>query len=373
MSDAASTPSASSASAKTQRLRVDHRNRQVRWGFIWAIWCAVLWGAWYVPGTAIYSEVPFVNMADTTGDYLLAAMVITSLNAIAVLLAMYVWIAVLGKSKDYVRTMRQVKISRWYAPAGLAGMLAIFGSIVAIAYIGAAFAAVAALLYPIVGAFVAKIWYNERITRQAALGIVVIVAGGVVIFTPGIVGEMTGAGTGGWLGYLGGVLAFIGWGLEGAIAGRALDVSDPDVGLTLRFTAEVGLWLVIAVPITLILAGGDLWTTVGAALANPANLLLLLLLGLTFGFCYVSWYKSFPLIGVGRGQAIAALYGPLALVWLYLFTLELPGWEFAVGGLVAVAGSFILFTEKRDVLEVIRAVPAKRARPVPPAATSSTP
>ena len=50
-----------------------------------------------------------------------------------------------------------------------------------------------------------------------------------------------------------------------------------------------------------------------------------MLLGLTFGFCYVAWYKSFPLIGVGRGQAIAALYGPFALVWLYVFTLNHPG------------------------------------------------
>ncbi|HLU54408.1 MAG TPA: hypothetical protein VKZ81_03020 [Pseudonocardia sp.] len=349
-------------SDKVVQLRQEHRNRQVRWGFIWAVWCAVLWGAWYVPGTVIYSEAPFVDLAGSTADYLLAAMVITTLNAVAVLLAMFLWVAVLGKTGEYVRTMRRVRISRWYAPAGLAGMLAIFGSILAIAYVGAAFAAVAALLYPIVGALLARVWYHERITRQAAVGIIVIITGGVIIFAPGIAGELAGAGSGGLLGYVGGALAFVGWGIEGAIAGRALDVSDPDVGLTLRFTAEVALWLVVAVPLTAALAGARLWEVTGAALANPNNLLLLVLLGLTFGFCYVSWYKSFPLIGVGRGQAIAALYGPLALVWLYLFTLEAPGLQFVVGGLIAVLGSFILFTEKRDVLEVVRAVPATRPR-----------
>jgi len=241
-------------------------------------------------------------------------------------------------------------------------MLAIFGSIIAIAYVGAQFSAVAALLYPIVGACVAKVWYSERITKQAALGIVVIVSGGVVIFTPGLVGEFTGAGTGALLGYVGGAMAIVGWGLEGAIAGRALDVSDPDVGITLRFTAEVAIWIVVATPIAWMLAGDQLWSTVGAALSSPAVLLLLVLLGLTFGYCYVAWYKSFPLIGVGRGQAIAALYGPFALVWLTIFTLVTPSWQFIVGGLLAVAGSFILFTERRDVLEVIRAVPAARSR-----------
>lgn len=345
-----------------ERLRAEYRNRQVRWGFIWALWCAVLWGAWYVPGSVIYTVAPFVDMPSSGGGYLLAAVAVTILNAIAVLIAMFVWVAVLGKTRDYARTLRQVRISRWYAPAGLAGMLAIFGSVVAIAYVGAGFSAVAALLYPIVGAVAAKAWYGETITKRAALGIVVIVAGGVVIFAPGIIGEITGAGGGGWPGYVGGALAIIGWGLEGAIAGRALDVSDADVGLTLRFTAEVLIWLVVVVPIASATAGKAFWATIGAALSNGTVLLLLVLLGLTFGFCYVSWYKSFPLIGVGRGQAIAALYGPLALVWLFVFTLEIPGVEFIVGGLVAVIGSFILFTEKRDVLEVVRAVPGASRR-----------
>lgn len=347
------------ATARVSQLRGEHRSRQVRWGFTWALTCAVLWGAWYVPGFAIYYEAPFVDMVD---NFLLAAFVITVLNAVAVVIALFVWVAVLGKTGDYVRTMKQAKISRWYLPAGLAGMLAIFGSIIAIAYVGAAFSAVAALLYPIVGAGAAKVWYSERITKQAALGIIVIVSGGVVIFTPGLVDEFTGAGTGGLLGYVGGAMAIVGWGLEGAIAGRALDVSDPDVGITLRFTAEVAIWIVVATPIAWILAGDELWSTVGAALSSPAVLLLLVLLGMTFGFCYVAWYKSFPLIGVGRGQAIAALYGPFALVWLTIFTLVTPSWQFMVGGLLAVAGSFILFTEKRDVLEVIRAVPAGRSR-----------
>ena len=343
-------------------LRSAHRNRQVRWGFIWALWCALLWGAWYVPGSAIYTVSPFADMPAEGTGYLIAALTVTILNAIAVLIAMFIWMGALGKIGDYGRTLRQVRISRWYLPAGVAGMLAIFGSIVAIAYVGAAFSAVAALLYPIVGSIAARAWYGETITKRAALGIVVIVVGGVVIFAPGILGEITGAGGGGWLGYVGGAMAIVGWGLEGAIAGRALDVSDPDIGLPLRFTAEVAIWLVIAVPLASIFAGATFWPAVGAALTSGPVLLLLVLLGLTFGFCYVSWYKSFPLIGVGRGQAIAALYGPLALVWLYVFTFEPPGIQFVVGAVIAVVGSFILFTERRDVLEVVRAVPGTRRR-----------
>jgi drug/metabolite transporter (DMT)-like permease len=348
---------------RVKNLRNEYRDTQVRWGFIWALWCAVLWGAWYVPGYAIFYEQPFVDMPATTGDLLLSAAVITTLNAVAVLLAMFVWVATLGKIGDYRRTIKQVKISRYFAGGAIfGGPMAIFGSYLAIGYIGAEFAALAGVLYPIVGALAARAWYSENITPRAALGIGVVLLGGTLIFGPGMINELRGVGDGAWLGYLGGAMAIIGWGIEGAIAGRGLDVSDPDVGPTIRFTAEVFYWVVIATPLMLLFGGARVGSVFTAALSNPINYLWLLLLGLTFGFCYVAWYKSFPLIGVGRGQAIAALYGPFALVWLAIFTLVLPPWYFIIGGVLVVVGSFIMFTEQRDVFEVIRAVPASRTR-----------
>lgn len=150
-------------------------------------------------------------------------------------------------------------------------------------------------------------------------------------------------------------MAAIGWGIEGAVAGRALDVSDPDVGLTVRFTAETLYWVIIILPLTIIVSSGtNLLAIIGQMLVNPWNLLWLVLAGLTFGFCYVSWYKSFPLIGVGRGQAVAAFYGLFALIFLGIFTLEFPALELLIGAAIIIAGGIIMFTESREVLEVIR-------------------
>jgi len=340
-------------------VRAKHRERNVRWGFGWALWCAVLWGAWYIPGSAFYYEEPFVALSETTGGFLKAAAVITALNAVAVLLAMFLWTSVLGKTRDYGRTIRRRNTSKWFFLAAIfGGPMAIYGSFLAIGYVGAQFGAVAALLYPVVGAFLARLWLKETITARAALGIVIIVVGGVFIFTPGLLDEIGNpTGTGAWLGYLGGVMAMFGWGIEGVIAGKALDVTDPDVGLTIRFTAESLYWVLLILPVSVIFLGWELFTIAGDAIANPINLVWLALAGLTFGFCYVSWYKSFPLIGVGRGQAIAALYGPFALLFLWAFTFAAPSWQFVVGGIICVIGSFVLFTEPRGVLEVIRSLP----------------
>lgn len=341
-------------SSSLQDARSNFREHMVRWGFAWALWCAVLWGLWYVPGTAIYSQAPFANLIGTTPGYLQAAVIITTFNAIAVLIAMLIWNAVLGKVTDYGRTFRQGGLTKWFLLGAICGgPMAIFGSFLAIGYIGGGFAAVAALLYPIIGALVAWIWYNEAITRRAALGIAVIMVGGVVVYLPGLIESLQSGGS--ILGYVGGAMAAVGWGLEGAVAGRALDLSDPDAGLTIRFTAETAYWVVLILPFTIIISGGaNLLGVIGAMFTNPWVILWLVLMGATFGFCYVSWYKSFPLIGVGRGQAVAAFYGLFALIFLGIFTLSFGGAELWIGALIIIAGGFIMFTERREVLEVIR-------------------
>lgn len=341
-----------------EQAKMKYRAKTIRWGFIWALWTAVLWGAWYVPGTAVWSEIPYVNMAfDSTGQFLQAAAVITAFNAIFVLLFLFVWLGVLQKWGEYVRTIRQFsKISKWYFLGAIfGGPMAIFGSFMAMGYVGAVFAAVSALMYPLVGTLLAYFWYHERITRRAVLGMLLIIAGGAMVYGLGLFEELKTGGSA-WLGYLGGIMAAFGWGIEGAIAGRALDVTDADVGITVRFTAETLYWVVIILPITILFGNGE----AGPMISQTINLWAmtwLALAGITFAFCYVSWYKSFPLIGVGRGQAIGDLYGIFAIIFTAIFTLNFPKWNFLIGSLFAIVGGFVMYTEKRDVLEVIRSVP----------------
>ncbi len=345
-----------SSSQGLAQAREKYRGLSVRWGFYWAMWCAVLWGLWYIPGGAIWAEAPFATMnLDRQSEFLLAAAVITAFNSVGVLLFLFLWTGVLEKWREYLRTIRQFRtISKWYFLAAIfGGPCALFGSYLAIGYVGPIFAAVSALLYPIVGASLARIWYHENITPRAGLGILIIVAGGIAIFAPGIFQELSGSGTGAWLGYLGGAMAAIGWGVEGAVAGRVLDVSDPDVGITIRFTAEIFFWLFLILPaiaifgevpvMPVVVETFSLWPLVWLGLA-----------GLSFGYCYVSWYKSFPLIGVGRGQAIAAFYGVFAVVFLAVFTLSFPDWNFLLGLALTVSGGFVIFTEKKSEVEVVR-------------------
>jgi len=341
-------------------LKKQESKRKISKGYMWALFCAVFWGIWYLPGTVVWVLNPFDEMystiAATGGDstaLIITAVLITAFNALTVMLALMLWNGVLGKYGELGRTLKEFHpCSKWFFLASIfGGPMAILGSFIAMGFIGGAFAAVAALLYPVVGSILAYYWYGEKISKRAAIGIGVIIVGGITIFGGGLLTELS-SGNVQWIGYLGGLMAAAGWGIEGAIAGKGLDISEPDVGLTLRFLGENIIWWIIVVPV-LALLGYPMYSFALQAF-EPMTMLVLIFAGITFGFCYVCWYKSFPLIGVGRGQGIGNLYGLFAIIFIFLFFGDVPEWSIIVGGTLCVIGSFVMFTEDTSALETLR-------------------
>jgi drug/metabolite transporter (DMT)-like permease len=341
-------------------LKAQEYKRRVKYGYMWAMFCAVLWGLWYIPGTVIWDLNPFDAMygeiAATSGDgmaLVIVAVLITAFNAATVVLALMVWNGVLGKFGEMKRTVKEFNpCSKWFFLAAFfGGPMAILGSFIAMGFVGGAFAAVAALMYPVIGSIVASKWYGEKISKRAFLGIAFIIIGGFTVFGGGMLVELR-SGNVAWIGYLGGLMAAFGWGIEGAIAGKGLDIAEPDVGLTLRFIGENIIWWVIALPL-LAIAGFPMYKY-ALLVFEPMTMLVLVFAGITFGYCYVTWYKSFPLIGVGRGQGIGNLYGFFAVIFIFLFFGDVPGWTILLGGALCLIGSTIMFSEDTGEMESLR-------------------
>ena len=180
-----------------------------------------------------------------------------------------------------------------------------------------------------------------------------IILGGAALYAPDIVTEFT-SGTGNWLGYLGGLMVAVGWGVEGAVAGRVLDVTDSDVGLAVRYTAEPFYWFIIIIP--LVNLGFPIYEPLGQALSNSTLMVLVALVALATSCAYLSWYKSFPLVGVARGQAITATSGLFAIVFSIVFTLVFPGWYTIIAALLIIVGASLMVTEGSENLETNRDV-----------------
>lgn len=334
-----------------------HYARSQRWGFMWALWTAILWGAWYVPGTALWFEHPYVDIpADAQSLRLAATAVMTWVHAITVFLFLLLWNMVLGKVKDYGRTMgRFRKISKWYALASLCGgPMAIFGSYMAMGFVGSVFAAVTSLFYPVIGAVIARLWYKEKISSRAAIGMAIIIFGGVVIYGPSMFGEIDPSNKHAWLGYVGGIMSAIGWGAEGAVAGRAMDVSDPDVGIHCRFTYEIFFWGLFILPFLAAFTDLPIKDLIVGTITNDKAMLWITLAASCHAYCYTAFYKSFSLIGVGRGEAIGNLYAVFALIFIAAFTLQFPQWYFILGLVLTVLGSFVMFSESAESVSELR-------------------
>ncbi|MGL4408201.1 MAG: DMT family transporter [Zoogloea sp.] len=332
--------------------------RNQRWGFLWALWTAVLWGVWYVPSTALWLEWPFRDYAEAASSLRLSAIaVMTWIHAIAVFGFLWLWNASLGKVTDFARTLvRFSTLSKWYALASLfGGPLAIFGSYMAMSYVGPVFAAVTSLFYPVVGAVIARCWLKEKISRRMALGMGVIILGGAAIYLPDLGAEMLAQGHERWLGYLGGLMSALGWGAEGAVAARAMDVSDPDVGIQCRFSFEILFWGLLILPALGVMSEFPVVAFLGQVMQSPKALLWIVIASGCHAYCYTGFYRSFSLIGVGRGEAVGNLYALFALVFIALFTLVMPPWYFLLGALLAIAGSLIMFSEPAAAVSQLRA------------------
>lgn len=343
-----------------ETLRLNEHKKRIRVGYLMALFCAILWGLWYLPGNSLWVLNPFDEMSvaitGTDGDstaLIITAVLISAFNALTVIIALLIWNGVLGKFREMGRTLREMRAcTKWFFLGSIfGGPIAILGSFIAMGFVGAAFAAVAALLYPVVGSVLSYYWGGQKISKRAMLGIAIIIIGGFSIYAGGLVEDLAN-GTGSTIGYIGGIMAACGWGIEGAIAGKGLEVSEPDVGITLRFLGENIIWWIIIVPI-LALVGFPMYEY-AFKIFDPLVLGVLMLAGITFGFCYVAWYKSFPLIGVGRGQGVANLYGLFAVIFIFLFTGQTQDWTLILGGVLCVAGSLVMFTEESIELQSLR-------------------
>lgn len=328
------------------------------WGYIWAFVAAILWGVWYVPSTALWHEYP-INTWDIKEPTLFITIVIVlaTLHVFLVTTFQFLWLSTLGKTQDFFSTLWCFRgIAKWYFLAAVAGgLFANLGSYIAIAYIGPVFAAVAGLLYPVIGATIARCWYQEKINKYSAIGLAIIIIGGVAIYVPSFTREMKVSSMAHWLGYLGGAMIAIGWGIEGAIAGKAIDVSDTDCGVTIRYLAELLCWIILILPSLCLLTPLPIYQIASQLLSSWKIVMYLSIAAISFAYCSIAWYKSFPLVGVSRGQAIGASYAIFATIFTSLFTLKLPEWYFFIGLFFVSIGSFVMIFDSHQNPEPIRA------------------
>jgi drug/metabolite transporter (DMT)-like permease len=344
-----------------EEMRKANHRKKVRYGYMMGIFLALLWGLWYVPGSLMWVIEPFINLYDAVavdhGDIaatLVTAVLISGANALMATIVLLIWNIHLRKFREMKRTIIELKAVQKYliAAAVFAGPMAVFGSYLATGFAGAAFSAVAALAFPVVGTILTTKFAGQKLSRTAIAGILTIVVGCISIYAIGLIDEIT-SGRMQLLGYIGGLMAVFGWGLEGLVIAKGMDVSEPDAAFHLKMLSETGIWWVIIIPI-LALAGIPILEYVVQIFTDPVSLLVVTCSGFAFGYCTICYYKAYPMIGAGRAMGFSALNAMVAVIFLFMLTGSIPEWTIIIGGILVVIGLLLMFYEKKENLESIR-------------------
>jgi drug/metabolite transporter (DMT)-like permease len=345
-------------------VKANHK-KKFKFGIVAALLCAIYWGVWYVPGYAVWEMPDFlpqvmINMenAGFGGDanYTMACILLCLVNAIIDTLILFIWNGALGKLGELKRTFVEFKAANiYFVYAGICGAGAVFGTYVAAQFLNPGFAAVAGVLYALVGTIMSVLYLHQKVTKRGYIAVIIMIIGAFVLFAGTIFGGAESANM--TLGVIGGAMCAICWGLEGTFAGKALDYCEPDCGIQLRFFWEMVLWIIVCVVIAC--CGVPIFSTIGSIVTDPYILLVVILLGFSFAWCYVTWYKSFPFIGVARGQAIGSLYAACSIIFMVLFF----GVDNAIGGsdmahvlptigglIICLFGSYLIATEDAEGL-----------------------
>lgn len=346
-----------------KKLATEANKKRVKWGFIWALLCAVLWGLGYVPLDVVWFLEPFDALgAGSMQDYILASLIIAFAQAFFfMLVVLFFWTLLTGKIKETAKTLKKPKISKWiFIGAIFGGPMAVFGTSLAIGNIGAGFAAAISLLSAVVGTVAARIMFKEKLTRSSIIGLLLLVVGGIVILDPSsIIDQMSSNSS--MIGYVGGIMAAVGFGLEGVFAATAMDVTDADSSVAVKYITETLLWVIVLLPATAIWVGFDVFADAFvSAFTNTSFVFWMIIAGFSLGMCYVTMYKCYPLLGVGRTQAVSALYVPVSIVALWLFRGQDPSLWVVAGTVLALIGLFVMIGDSKSLEGSTRGTDAPR-------------
>lgn len=189
------------------------------------------------------------------------------------------------------------------------------------------------------------------------VGIAICVFASFLIGSTSISGSSASAKT--VVGIIIAVIAALGWGLEGCLAGYGSAMVDPQIGICIRQVTSGIANLFILVPFFSFLAG-DIGLSVNLftqAVTSGAAMPWFVLSGLFTVVTFTTWYAGNSMCGAGLGTACNgtyAFFGPLFCLLLLGIYGGMPGWSLPsiawVGAVIMTFGIFVISMNPLDLL-----------------------
>ena len=221
-----------------------------------------------------------------------------------------------GKLGDFVRCLKTKPGLIMVGAALVGGPLASTAYVIGLQKAGPIVVPISALC-PAIGAILSRILFKGQLNARMMLGIVICFSASAMIGSTGL-GDNVPDGL--VVGLLFGLLAAVGWGLEGCVGGYSVSMVDPEIGITIRQVTSSLSNMFILVPIFAIIAGVNPVTMVTTALTDFTSMKFFILAGLGAYFGFMLWYKGNAMCGAALGMSCNgafSFWGPFCC-WLII-------------------------------------------------------
>lgn len=286
--------------------------------------------------TPIISEDPTLAFGTTIGVVMAMSFVTQGLYDFIAGIWMLIYNFGTGRSiKEYFRLARSGRM------AGLLLLAAVFGgpvalgaSMIGVNLCGVTPALIVSSLSPVISAIMGRIMYKERLGMRVVIGITIAIIGIIIVGWSKPEGDYPYF----MFGLLISFIAAIGWGLEGAVATYAADMTDPNTAVGLFRTLLSGVvGIVIMIPIFGICTREGLigWDMVSSVLTSPKLLVVVIIAGLMCAISYCTTYVAFSKTGGTRSLVLINTYA----IWSIVVGLMMAAFgisNYSVSGIVVI-------------------------------------
>lgn len=265
-----------------------------------------------------------------------------------------------GKFRDFWLTIKSKPGVIMITAALVGGPIAGVAYIIAIQMAGPIVIPIAALNVA-VGAILGRIFFKQPLTARMILGVIICIGASFMIGLTSLTGEGSSNMA---LGIVIALIAAIGWGFEGTIAGFGTSMIDYEIGITIRQLTSGLTNLFILLPILSIIEGGGFsiyGTLLSGAFTDGPSLIFFVISGFFTLYAFSLWYKGNSMCGAALGMACNGAYsfwGPF-FSWLIIgvfmkqagFDIPAIAWVAALVmavGIVTIATNPLDFFKKKE-------------------------
>lgn len=297
-----------------------------------------IWLDWYGGGVSAFAMI-----------YTLSALGSATNDTISAIWALII-AAVKGKLGDFGRSLKTKPGAVMIVAAVIGGPFASTCYVLGLQMAGSIIVPIAALNAAI-GAILGKVLFKQKLTGKMILGILICFGAGILIGSTAF-GDGVEFGGGTVLGMFAGLLAALGWGIEGAVAGYGTSMIDYEIGITIRQCTSGLTNIIILVPLLSLIGGdgiGSAFSLIGQAFSDSPSIIFFVISGFFAVPAFSFWYKGNSMCGAALGMACNGMYafwGPLACYLLIGLFFGVDGyaipWQGWAGAVIMIIGIFVL-------------------------------